>query len=257
MNFDQLITRIENSKPIDFGNTLSKSFELSKQHLSQGVKHMLVLLAINLPLMLVVLIPLVPIYIEMIMNSGDSRYYSELPFLRDYSIGEITVWYIVVLILSFVTQIISVSVFAHFFKYLKKEDLGEDEEVGGYFTLLKTHFNKILLLTLATTGIAIIASLLCVLPIYYVIIPLHWIFPIFIFNKNLSTSEIIKAAFKFGNKNWLMFALTGWICSMIASLGVYACYVGILFTGFFTYVATYVAYRDTIGFETPEQIEKE
>ena len=147
------------------------------------------------------------------------------------------------------------SVYGHFMKFLKKEDAGSNEDIGGYFTILKEHFGKLLLLSLASMGIAILATLLCYLPIFYVMVPLHWIFPMFIFNEKLSVSDTIKAAFKFGNKNWGIFFGLGFVCIILASLGAIACYIGMIATMFFTYIATYVTYRDTIGFdeETPSE----
>ena len=98
--------------------------------------------------------------------------------------------------------------------------------------------------------------MLCYLPILYAMVPLHWIFPMFIFNTNLSVSEIIKAAFKFANKNWLVFFGLGFVCLIISGLGVILCYIGIIFTAFFTYIATYVTYRDTIGFDGADEIDE-
>ena len=247
-----IFEKIRKSPQPDFGDVISKSFELYKNTFTQGLTHSLVMLAVAIPVLLIVLIPILPFYIEMFQHMGDPYYRPSI--LDDISISMIIGWYVLVFILSFLTSFVNVSVYGHYFKLLKKVDLGTNEDIGGYFTILKSHFSKILLLSLASGGIALLATLLCYLPIFYVIIPLHWVFPIFIFNDKLSVGETINAAFKLGNKNWLVFAGIGIVVSIIASLGTIACYIGMIATLFFTYVATYVTYRDTIGFDEVDGI---
>lgn len=254
MIFEQLLRKIENSKPVNFGDIISNSFELYKTHFSQGLIHALIIVALAIPMMLIVYVPLMPIYMDMIENAGNPSYQPAV--MEGLSVGMIILWYVLIFALSFVMQIVNMSVFGHFYRYLKKEDLKTTEDIGSYFTLFKTHFNKLLLVTLATMGIAMLATLLCYIPLLYAMIPLHWIFPMFIFNKELSVSEIVKAAFKYANKNWLIFLALGFVCSIIASLGIIACYIGLLATMFFTHIATYVTYRDTIGFDEESPIDK-
>ena len=242
-----LFQKIENSKSVDFGDVLAKSFELYKKYFKEGLTHSLVALAVVIPFLLIVYIPLVPFYIELLQNAGDPYYTPS--FLNEYSIVIIIVWYLLVIVLSFVMQLVNMSVYGHLMKFLRNEDTGSNEDIGGYFTILQKHFGKLILLSLASAGIAILATLLCYLPIFYAMVPLHWIFPIFIFNEKLSVSDTIKAAFKFANKNWLMFFGLGFVTLILASLGGIVCYIGMVATVFFTYIATYVTYRDSIGFD--------
>lgn len=252
MNFEQLIHKIENAKPIDFGNVISKSFELYKTYFQQGLVHTLITMAVVIPFLIVVYWPLLPGYIDAIQHAGDPYYQPN--FFENFSEVMIIGWVFIVFVLSFLVQLLAMSISGHFYLVLRKEDAGVNEAIGGYFELLKTHFGKLLLLTLATTGIALVAALLCYLPIFYVIVPLHWVFPLFVFNPKLSVSEVIKAAFKFANKNWLVFAGLGIICSIMASLGMILCYIGVIFTSFYIYIATYVTYRDSIGFDDEDDI---
>lgn len=247
-----IFERIQKSPQPDFGDVISKSFELYQKTFTQGLTHSLVMLAVAIPVLLIVIIPIIPFYVEMFQHLGDPYYRPSI--LDDISISMIIGWYVLVFLLSFLTSFVSVSVYGHYFKLLKKVDLGTNEDIGGYFTILKSHFSKILLLSLASGGIAILAAVLCYLPVFYVIVPLHWVFPIFIFNDKLSVGETIRAAFKFANKNWLVFAGIGFVVSMMASLGAIVCYIGMIATMFYTYVATYVTYRDTIGFEDVDGI---
>jgi len=244
---NNIFQKIENSKSVDFGDVISKSFELYQKYFTQGLTHSLIALLVVIPFLIVIYLPLIPIYAEMLQNSGDPYYTPS--FVDDYSVGIIVVWYLLIFVFSFLMQLVNMSIFGHFMKFLRNEDTGRNEEIGSYFTLLKDHFGKLLLLSLASMGIAILAALLCYLPIFYVMVPLHWIFPIFIFNEKLSVSDTIKAAFKFANKHWLLFFGLGFVCGILASLGAIVCYIGMIATMFFTYIATYVTYRDSIGFD--------
>ncbi len=244
-----LFERIENSRSVDFGNVLSRSFELYQKFFNQGLTHSLVALLVVIPFIIIIYLPIIPIYVEILANAGDP-YYTPT-FIEQYSVGIIIFWYLMIFALSFLMQLVFMSVYGRFMKFMKNEDTGGNEDIGGYFTILKNHFGKLLLLTLASMGIALLAALLCYLPLFYAIVPLHWIFPMFIFNEDLSVADIIKAAFKFANKNWLIFFALGFVVSILASLGMIVCYIGLILTTFFTYIATYVTYRDSIGFDEP------
>lgn len=248
---NDIFQKIENAKTPDFSDILSQSFDLFKKYFKEGIIHGLISIAVALPLLLLVYIPIIPVYIEALQNAGDPYYTPS--FVNEFGFIYMIVWFILVFVLSFAVQLVNMSVFGKFLKFLKKEDLGINEDEGGYFTILQAHWKKMLVLTLASMGIAVGAALLCYLPIFYVIVPLHWLFPIFIFNDKLSVSEIIKAAFKIGNKYWLHFVGIGIVVSLVTSVGMIACYIGIIATMPFTYVATYVGYKEVIGFdESPE-----
>ncbi|MCH9660393.1 MAG: hypothetical protein K0U54_05725 [Bacteroidetes bacterium] len=242
-----IFKRIENAKSPDFGDVISNSFDLYKKYFSQGLTHSLIALAVAIPFILIVYIPLIPFYMDMLQNAGDPYYQPNI--LEDYSIGMIVAWYVLIFVGSFLMQMVNMSVFGHFMKFLRKEETGSGEDIGGYFTILKNNFSKLLLLSLAIMGIAVVSAMLCYLPLFYAMVPLHWIFPIFIFNEKLGVGDTIKAAFKYGNKNWGILLGIGIVAGIMGSLGAIACYIGIIATMFFTHVATFVTYRDSIGFE--------
>lgn len=248
----EIFKRIEQAPKADFGDVISKSFELYKTVFTQGLIHTLISLIVVIPFIILVYVPFVPMYADILANAGDPYFDPEI---TDYmAMPMLIVWVVLIILGSVILQLVSYSIYGHFFKEMKKTDLGTDEDIGGYFTLIKNHFGKMFLLSLASIGIALVAELLCILPLFYVIVPLHWIFPIFVFNEELSVSDIIKAAFKFANKNWLLFAGLGIVVSIMSSLGAILCYVGLLATVFFSYIATYITYRDTIGFDQQDAI---
>ena len=253
-----LFQKIENSKSVDFGNILSKSFELYKKVFQEGLMHTLVSLVVVIPFILIVYIPILPIYIDMLTGGGDPYYYGSDPFM-DYTILWWVGYVVIVMLLSFLLQLVTISIYGHFLLALRNADMGTSHEIGGYFDLLKDHFGKILLLSLATLGIAVLATLLCYFPIFYVMVPLQLILPIFVFNQKMSVSDIVKAAFKLGNKYWgVLFGLII-IAGILSSLGAIACYIGLIATAFFTYIVIYYFYKDSVGFDddfTPTEFDK-
>lgn len=242
-----IFQRIENAARPDFGDILSKSFDLFQKLFKDAVMHGLVSLLVLVPFIIVVYVPIMPMYIEMLQNAGDP-YYTPSAF-DDYSVAFMIGWIILVFILSFVLQVVSLSIAAHFYKVTKNVDMGTSDETGGYFDLLKNNFGKLLLLSLATFGIAILAALACYLPIFYVMVPIQLVVPILAFNEKLSVSEIIKAAFKLGNKYWLIAFGLIWLASLIAQLGIILCLIGIVFTAYFVHVVVYYFYKDSVGFD--------
>ena len=126
--------------------------------------------------------------------------------------------------------------------------MGTDEEVGGYFDDLKKNFWKLFILSLATTGISLLAVLLCYLPLFYVMVPLQLIIPIYAYNTELSVSEIIKAAFRLGNKFWIIVFGLVMVASAIAQLGIILCFVGVFLTSYFVHLPMYLFYKRSVGF---------
>jgi hypothetical protein len=246
MNKLQLLQKIESANSPDFGNILSKSFDLFKKVWMDGFLHLLVTALAAIPLMLVIYLPLIPAFIAAAQSEGGPENFQ--PNL-DYPILTIVGYVIMVFVVMILTQVLSIGITAHYFKVCKIKDLDSQEDDGGYFSYLKgVNFGKLFVLSMATFGIAIIAALLCYLPIFYVMVPLQLIVVIFAFNNNLSVSEIISISFKLGNKFWLLVFGLIIVSSMIAQLGVILCFVGLFFTAYFTHIPIYYFYKETIGF---------
>lgn len=247
-----IFQRIENAARPDFGDILSKSFELFQKLFKEAVMHGLVSLLVLIPFFIVVYVPILPMYMEMLQHAGDP-YYSPSA-LDDYSIAFIIGWVILVFIMSFILQVVSMSIAVHFYKVTKNTDMGTQDATGGYFDLLKSNFGKLMMLSLATFGIAVLAALACYLPIFYVMVPLQLVVPILAFNEKLGVSDIIKAAFKLGNKYWLIAFGLIWLSSLIAQLGIILCGIGIIFTAYFVHVVVYYFYKDSVGFDDTEDV---
>lgn len=247
-----IFQKIENSTKPNFGDIFSKSFDLFQKLFMEAVKHGLVSLLVVIPFILIIYVPLMPMYIELLMNSGDP-YYSPSG-LEGFSAVLIIVWVIAVFLISFILQVVVLSINVHFYKVCKNIDLGIDEPTGGYFDLLKNNFGKLMVLSLATFGIALLATLLCYLPIFYVLVPLQLFLPILAFNDKLSVSEIIKAGFKLGNKYWLILFGLIILSSIIAQLGIILCGIGLVITAYFVHIVMYSFYKDSVGFDDGSEL---
>lgn len=241
----ELLQKIEKASSPDFGNILSNSFDLFKKTWIDSFLHLLITMVVIIPVMLLVYIPFIPAFI----SASEYGHMDELDPSFGYSVLGIFAFSILYFIVIVFSQMITVAITAHFFKVCKIKDMDANEEDGGYFAYLKgENFKKVLILSIATFGISIAAMLLCVLPLFYVMVPLQLIVVIFAFNPNLTPSEIISASFKLGNRFWLLVFGLIIISSLIAQLGILLCFVGIFFTAYFGYIPLYYFYKETIGF---------
>ena len=105
-------------------------------------------------------------------------------------------------------------------------------------------------LVLLSMLIAVVAMILCYLPIFYVMVPLTFLTVMFAFNPELTPSELVKVSFKLGNKKWLISFGLIIVSSILASVvGFLLCGIGSLFTAAFVYHPVYLIYKEVIGFE--------
>jgi len=253
MNANQLFEKIENSNPVDFGNIFNKSIELFKKVWLQGFIHLLISMVIIVPLIFVMYIPIFAIagMAGLESNYGDYGYHHE-----ELSIGMAILFVILVIIISMIASAFQMGITAHFYRVCKQVDM-ELPETTNYFMFFKgKYLGKIIVMAIATFGIALLAALLCYLPIFYVMVPLQLLGVIFAFNPDVSVSDLIKASFKLGNKIWLIAFGLIFISSILAQfVGMILCFVGVFFTASFVYLPVYYMYKDTVGFENNNESE--
>ena len=84
-------------------------------------------------------------------------------------------------------------------------------------------------------------------------VPIALMNAIFDFNPELSTSEIVKAGFRLGNKKWLLTFGLMIVCGFLAGIvGILMCCIGIYITTSFSYLPIYFIYKDSVGFDKKE-----
>ncbi len=246
MNYTSLLERINENKHVDFGETFNNAFELFKKVFAYGLLLVVLQVLFVLPLIAVLYFPLLSMGI--LESYGDSVYDSSFDF-KAVSAGVLILFFIWALAVIFVIQAIAMALNAGFLKICKAADDGEIIDIKLFFTYFKsTYLSKLFVLSIASAGISILALLLCVLPIFYVMVPIYLFAVIFAFNPELSVSEIIKSSFKLGNKKWLViFGLIMVIAVCVQILAYVTCGLGSLLS-FFTMLALYNVYKKAIGF---------
>lgn len=94
--------------------------------------------------------------------------------------------------------------------------------------------------------LAIIGTMLCVIPAFIVAGLFFFTMPLIV-ERNLGVFDAMRASRDVTRGNLLMFTLFAFVVQLIASAGSYACYVGLLATWPLMFTINAVAYRDCFG----------
>lgn len=241
-----LLEKIDRSKTLDFGDIFSNSIELFKKVWVQGLIMMLLMMVILIPFYLVMYLPFIG------MGFLDMDAYS---YNNDISPILMIPFFIMIFVFSIVAMVLSFGMKASFYRICKMKDLNEAGSDDYFYYLKKPYLGKVIVLSLMTFGISLLATLLCFLPIIYVMVPITLINVIFAFNPDLSASDIIKAGFRLGNKKWLITFGLIVISAILAELvGLLMCFVGVFVTASFSYIPAYFVYKESVGFQNPNDI---
>lgn len=246
MLFSELQTRIQRAKTLDFGTIFNQSIELFKKVWVQGLVLQLLILVIMLPFMFLFYMPFIAVMIEQ-SQSGyvdpdalNEVFYGRGPFF-------ILIFYLIIFLLSAVSALL----YAGFYRIVKKVDFQKEFQFSEFFYYFNgNYFVKGFFLMMMATIISFFAALLCVLPIFYVMVPIMFFIPIFAFNPELSIGNIMTLAFNLGNKKWgITFGLliVCWIVIFVVSI--ITCGLGSLFLTSFIYLPVYIIYKEVIGFD--------
>lgn len=250
MNLTELSNKISNAPALDFGNIFSEAIELFKRTWGQGVLLLLLNMILVFPAVLILYIPI----IAAAAASGSTE--------LEMQAGNLSPWYMIFFFLLFIpvmalVQTITLGLTAGFYKIVKEKDLNDEigEQASLFMFLKKPYLGKLFLLSLISLGIALLAALLCYLPIIYVMVPLGLFAVIFAFNPELSAKEIVKSAFQLGNKKWLLIFGLVVVTSLLAQVvGLLLCGIGVIFTASFAFLPNYLVYKKTVGFEDSTEI---
>ncbi len=248
-SFQILITKIQNSKPIDFGDLFNTSLNLFKKVWLQGFLLQLLSIIIMLPFIILFYMPYFNMVLENSSNGVMDSVALSQALVDEY--GASLVW---IYLLMLAVSVVSSLLYLGFYKIIKAMDHGELFVISDFFYFFKAPYvGKAIVFLLAYLGITILAALLCLFPLIYVIVPLLFMLPFFVYNTHLSNLEIIKLAFSLGHKKWGLTFLTLILNSILLYVVILVtCGVGSLFFSFFLYLPQYIIYKKVIGFETPE-----
>ncbi len=154
---------------------------------------------------------------------------------------------VIVMILITVFMMLGILVYVSYvmagmYKAAFKQIRGEKIEVsdiwtGGSLTM------KILGANIMITFFTLIGAVMCYLPAFIVGGWLYFTLPLIV-KKGAGVFEAMSQSFDLTKKDWLMFTLFAFVVSMIGQVGVYACYIGIVFSLPLLYTISAVAYVD-------------
>ena len=246
MTFSEIQSKIQNAPTLEFGNIFSRATELFKKVWVQGLILQLLVLVIMSPFFIIFYIPIIGAIIEQ-SQSG----YGDPNAINDAFYGQGPLYLLFFYLMIFVLSAVSAVLYAGFYRIVRKLDIGNEFQFSDFFHYFKSvYFWKAFFLMALGTVISFFAALLCVLPIFYVMIPIMFFIPIFAFNPELSVSNIMSLAFNLGTKKWgITFGLVILSSIIIYILILLTCGIGGLFLPAFIYLPIYLIYKDVIGFD--------
>ncbi|WP_299227296.1 hypothetical protein [uncultured Psychroserpens sp.] len=250
MLFAEIQLKIQNAKMLDFGIIFNQSIELFKKIWIQGLVTVLLSVALAIPFMIIVYLPL--IFLGVVDASNPSMIDTAAPLL-------LLVFVLAYLILIIAVATITIALKAALYRIMFQYDMNVLGKEDYFYFLKKTYLSKTISVGLAYIGISVLATLLCFFPLIYVMVPLNLLIVIYAFNPDFTLSNLIKVSFDLGNKKWFItFGLT-LVASFLAEMvGFLLCFIGILATVSFVGIPLYFIYKEVIGFDNAEtqQIEE-
>ncbi|WP_136481722.1 hypothetical protein [Cognatitamlana onchidii] len=247
----ELTRKIERAKPLSFGDIFSKSLDTFKKVWLQGLVSYLLSMVLALPLFFIFYVPTVVLgVINAETFEGDIEFHGMSAFA------------IIVIVLLFAVLFVGLATVtlalkAAFYRIVKNKELGSQASDDYFFFFRKAYLRKTIGLSLKILGILILAYVLCVLPVFYVIVPIYYMTLIYALNPDLSTAEIIKAGFILGNKKWFLSFGLVFVSAILSSLiGFLMCFIGIYITQQFVDLPCYSIYKEVIGLNDKSPIDE-
>ncbi|WP_179348134.1 hypothetical protein [Winogradskyella pacifica] len=250
MSSTEIKSKIQNANALDFGIIFNQSIELFKKVWVQGLVMLLLNIVLAIPIIMIVYIPLLFFGFANALTVGSS--YDSYGFYGDSGMGFAfgLVFFVVYIFLIVAMSAIGLGLKAAFYRICKFKDLEQSGKEDYFYFFKKPYLGKTIKLGVAFTGIALLATLLCLLPIIYAVVPLSFIVVVYAFNPDLSVSEIIGLGFDLGNKKWLisfgLMFVTGFLAMIVGFL---MCGLGVYVTSSFGYLPSYFIYKDVVGFD--------
>ncbi len=248
-SFNNISKKIAEAPRIDFGDLFNESVQVFKKVWLQGFLLQLLSIGISMPLLF--------LNFSILQDAGVdySSQFNIQNILTDDALAQqdgsaLIIYYM----LTFVVGIISSLLSFGFFRIVGQMDKGQDFIFSEFLYFFRNgRFTKSILLVLANFGVAILAVLMCVFPIFYVMIPLMFVTPFYVYNSELSITEVIKSSFALGHKKWgITFAITLLNIITLYILIIFTCGLGALFFSCFLQLPIYVLYKKIISFESLE-----
>ena len=247
MNISEMQNRIQNAKVLDFGTLFNQSVELFKKVWVQGLVTLLLNMVLAIPVIMIVYIPLL-FFGFMSALTVDSSYDS-------YGDTGMSVIMVIIVLIAYIFMVVAMSAIglglkAAFYRICKLKDLEQLGKEDYFYFFKKPYLAKTIKLGMVFTGIAVLATLLCFLPIIYALVPLSFIVTVYAFNPDMSISEIVKLGFDLGHKKWLISFGLMFVAGFLGMIiGFLMCGFGVYVTSSFGQLPAYLIYKEVIGFD--------
>lgn len=262
-DIEGLLSKIENAKELDFGDILSRSFELFKKTWVKGFLLLSIILIVAIPFMIAVYLPMIAEMKEGI-NKGDFDPNETGAFLR----GQPDNFRFMILGITFVVSFLSTALVGAFYKIIRKIDFSEEVAFIDFFYFFKSKYlGKIFAIAsfsllaslinfvfekfLPPTTASLLGGLLSIILSVYTTL-----FVVFLaFHPELETGDFFVLSFNLGSKKWFLIFGLMLVMGMLGCLGFVACGFGVLFTISIVYLPVYFVYKDIIGFSEVDEID--
>ncbi|MEP1488857.1 MAG: hypothetical protein ABJK28_10555 [Algibacter sp.] len=256
--------KIDNVKELDFGDILSRTFDLFKKTWLQGFIMVLLIMVVMIPFIVVVFMPTYSSVLEQVQsgnydpNDGSSLLQGQTDSFRYMILG-----------LTFFISFVTTGLTAGFYRIVKRIDFNESYGFSDFFYFYKAkNLGKMFAIAAFSLLIALInfafekflpptaASLINMfISIFFSVFTALFVI-IFAFNSHLESSDFFTLGFKLGLKKWgLIFGLMV-VAGIIGALGAIACFIGMFFTISIMYLPTYLVYKDIFGFDNVSVIDQ-
>lgn len=249
MTPNQFQNKVATAPQLDFGDIFTRAINLFGKTWLQGLLMIVLQFVSVLGLYFIIMVPL--------LASGFLMDGQQVEGNDAVSIVIVILIFLMYLVIIIAATILNVGMQAAFYRIIRVKDRNKDSEMGINFGMFfkKRHLKKLTIFSLAYIGIFVLAYILCILPIFYAIVPLQFALIIYAFHPEWSVNEILTAGFKLGNKKWgISFALlfVSAICAYL--VGLLACLIGVYVTFSFILLPGYLVYKDVIGFTEDEDL---
>lgn len=250
MTLPEMLAKIEKAPHIDFGDIFSRSFDLFQKVWLQALLLQVLNMAISWGVSMVIMLPmsLAGAFIE-----GSEVSYSD----DEVGVAAIALMLLMYLIIIVIMSVVNFALQAALYRIIRMKDRNRsgDPGIGFGMFIKKQHIKKVVVLAMAQAGIAVLAMLFFIIPVFYVLVPLQFAIIIFAFNPDWSVNDIYKAAFRIGTKKWGVTFATVLILGVLAMIvGLMACFIGVYATLGIVYLPAYFIYKEVIGFTEDEDI---
>lgn len=255
MDYLHLENKINLNKAIDFGDILSKSFELFKKTWLQGFLMMLLSIVISIPVMFLAYIPILLVFIPLGLMSEE--------FARNQELGVgMTILMIIVglLVYLFVFTIMFAVQFlmkGAYYKICYNKDVANGAPDDYFSFFKKRYLLKAIQLGVVSFIAIVLGFMFLVIPGLVLMVPIMLLPVVFAFNPELSARELFTLSLKLGLKKWFMVFGLIFVSGIVAQItGMMLCGIGVFITMSFGYLPVYYVYKDVIGFRADDPIAK-